>query len=148
MARKNSSSIHARPQIEGWPRENSVDAVIETVTDDVHFNAARQACLQQFDEPFVDLYRIQQRINLIFRCPHQAHLRGEALARSDASLFPVLFNLQPARIGKCFKDGVNRIAFCDRSVEVQKDDRLFWLSPSLAESVSPAESPLSSRFKQ
>ena len=47
-------------------------------------------------------------------------LTGEALARADFAGLPVGFDLEPARIGKSFEDGVGNVARHDCAVEIHE----------------------------
>src|SRR5207245_324157 len=71
----------------------------------------------------------------------------EAFARADAARFPILFDLQPARIGKGFKDSVHRIAARDRAIEIQKDNWLLCGS-GLSKTVSFAKPSPPFRLQQ
>jgi hypothetical protein len=105
--------------------EDALDAVVESIADDVNRQRFCRTTIEQRSETRVDFNTIQQSIDLIAGCGDEIHLGGEAFPRSNSSGKPRFFDVQPSSISERLENGVSRITPGDRSVEVEEQNR-FW----------------------
>src|SRR5262245_40820417 len=122
-ARHNVRARQARAEGLTRPAKNALDAVVETIADDVNRHGARRADVEQGRKAGIHLNPIEELIDLLMSGGHEINLIRQALPGSDPPGDPLLFDLQPATIGELFEHDVGCISTRNGAVEVEKHDR-------------------------
>src|SRR5262249_5112737 len=72
--------------------EDSINAVVESIADDVCFDFPRGAKVEQVVQSFVNFDRIDKRVQLFAARAHQSHLFAQAITRTDAPDAAIVLN--------------------------------------------------------
>src|SRR5207249_6772142 len=85
VARQNPRAAQPLLQIQRRTTENSIDAIVKAIAEDMYFNFVCRAGIEQTDKSFIHFDRVEQIINLIPRGAYELHLFRKTFTRSDSS---------------------------------------------------------------
>ena len=88
----------AGEKVEVRSPEDSPNAVVKAVADDMDWHPVCRADVKQSRETWIDANLVQQAVDLLPGRGHQRHLGGQAFPRTDLTAQPGILNLQPRRI--------------------------------------------------